>query len=207
MSFFKNVISWCWQLLRSYSISHVQMNMNHWWNDDGTKPQQLEENITVPVLLWPPEIPCGLAWDWTEASTHIQLVIHYSQHTAEGGRHSCLWWPIWSYNPLFFLQKAPRGREVLKYKTNVLIKCEWRTAAAQWLRCCATKRKVASSIPDGVTGIFHLHKPSNHTMTLGSTQSLTEMSTKSISWGQRQPVHKADYLTTILCPCHIIWEP
>ena len=30
------------------------------------------------------------------------------------------------------------------------------TAAAQWLRCCATNRKVAGSIPAGV-GIFHWH--------------------------------------------------
>ena len=28
-------------------------------------------------------------------------------------------------------------------------------AVAQWLRCCATNRKVAGSTPDGVTGIFH----------------------------------------------------
>jgi hypothetical protein len=26
---------------------------------------------------------------------------------------------------------------------------------AQWLRYCAANRKVAGSIPDGVTGIFH----------------------------------------------------
>ena len=29
------------------------------------------------------------------------------------------------------------------------------TAVAQWLRCCATNRKAAGSIPDGVIGIFH----------------------------------------------------
>ena len=29
------------------------------------------------------------------------------------------------------------------------------TAVAQWLRCCATNRKVAGSIPDGVIGILH----------------------------------------------------
>ena len=29
------------------------------------------------------------------------------------------------------------------------------TAVAQWLRCCATNRKVAGSIPDGGIGIFH----------------------------------------------------
>jgi len=28
------------------------------------------------------------------------------------------------------------------------------TAVAQWLRCCATNRKVAGSIPDGVSGSF-----------------------------------------------------
>ena len=29
------------------------------------------------------------------------------------------------------------------------------TAVAQWLRCCATNRKVGCSIPAGVIGIFH----------------------------------------------------
>ena len=29
------------------------------------------------------------------------------------------------------------------------------TAVAQWLRCCATNRKVADSIPDGTIGNFH----------------------------------------------------
>jgi len=29
------------------------------------------------------------------------------------------------------------------------------TAVAQWLRCCATNRKFAGSIPDCVIGIFH----------------------------------------------------
>ena len=30
-----------------------------------------------------------------------------------------------------------------------------RGRVAQWLRCCATNRKVAGSIPGGVVGIFH----------------------------------------------------
>ena len=30
----------------------------------------------------------------------------------------------------------------------------WGTAVAQWLRCCATIRKVAGSIPAGVSGFF-----------------------------------------------------
>jgi len=52
------------------------------------------------------------------------------------------------------------------------------TAVAQWLRCCATHRKVAGSIPAGFIG-----NPSDRTIALGSTQPLTEMSTMSISWG------------------------
>jgi len=44
-------------------------------------------------------------------------------------------------------------------------------------------------------------------MALGSTQHLTEMSTRSISWGYKRPVRKADNLTTILGHCHAVWEP
>jgi hypothetical protein len=54
---------------------------------------------------------------------------------------------------------------------------------AQWLRNCATNRKVAGSIPDGVIGFFHCHNPSGRTMALGSIQPQTEMSTRDISWG------------------------
>ena len=38
---------------------------------------------------------------------------------------------------------------------------------AQWLRCCATNWKVAGSILDGVSRIFHCHNPSDRTMALG----------------------------------------
>jgi len=61
------------------------------------------------------------------------------------------------------------------------------TAVAQWLRCCATNRKVASSIPAGISGFFidikSLKINFDRTTVLGSNQSLTEMSTRSISWG------------------------
>ena len=52
------------------------------------------------------------------------------------------------------------------------------------------------SIPGGVIGIFQWHNPSGRTMALGSTQPLTEMSTRCISWGVKaagakgwQPYH------------------
>ena len=52
------------------------------------------------------------------------------------------------------------------------------TAVAQWLRCCATNRKVAGSIPAGVSGFFI-----DVNSCPGSTRPPTEMSTRSISWG------------------------
>jgi hypothetical protein len=57
------------------------------------------------------------------------------------------------------------------------------TAVAQCLRHCATNQKVAGSIQDGVIGFFYGHNPFDRTMALGSTQRLTEMSTRNISWG------------------------
>jgi hypothetical protein len=51
-----------------------------------------------------------------------------------------------------------------------------------WLRHCATCRKIAGSIPDGVTGIFQWLNPSGRIVVLGSTQLLTEMSTRNLPW-------------------------
>jgi hypothetical protein len=54
----------------------------------------------------------------------------------------------------------------------------WRS----WLRHCTTNRKVVGSIPNGVSGFFHRHNPFGRTMALGSTQPVTEMSIRNISW-------------------------
>ena len=80
----------------------------------------------------------------------------------------------------------------------------WRS----WLRHCATRRKAAGSIPDDVIGIFHWHNPSGHTVALGLTQPLTEMSTRNTSWG----VMAAGAYGWQLCHLHVpdflgIWEP
>jgi hypothetical protein len=74
------------------------------------------------------------------------------------------------------------------------------TLLRSWLRHCATSCKVADSIPDGVIGIFHWHNPVGRTMALGSTQPLTEMSTRNISWGGggRRLVRRADKLANFM---------
>ena len=52
---------------------------------------------------------------------------------------------------------------------------------SSWLRHWATSRKVVGSIPDGVIGNFQLHNPFGRDVALGSTQPLTEMSTRDIT--------------------------
>jgi hypothetical protein len=58
----------------------------------------------------------------------------------------------------------------------------WGTTVAQWLRYCATNRKVAGSIPNGDMEFFIDINPSDRTMALGSSHPLPEMSTRIISW-------------------------
>jgi hypothetical protein len=50
-------------------------------------------------------------------------------------------------------------------------------------------------IPNQVIGFFNLPNPSSHTMALGWTQPLTEMSTRNLSGDKERLAHKADNLT------------
>jgi hypothetical protein len=58
---------------------------------------------------------------------------------------------------------------------------------------------VAGSNPDEVDS-FNLPIPSSLTMVLGSTQPLTEMSTRNILGGKGRPAGKADNLTVVYEP-------
>jgi hypothetical protein len=49
-----------------------------------------------------------------------------------------------------------------------------------WLRHYGTSRKDVGSIPDKVIGLISWPNPSSRTMALGSTQPLTEMSTRNL---------------------------
>ena len=94
--------------------------------------------------------------------------------------------------------------QFITYRLHVQRGTRWHS----WLRRCATSRKVAGSIPDGVIGIFHWHNPSGRTVALGSTQPLTEMSTGNISWGCKGG--RCVGLTTLplsCADCLEIWEP
>jgi hypothetical protein len=75
-------------------------------------------------------------------------------------------------------------------------------AMAYWLRH-ATNRQVTGSIPDGVIGIFQWHNRSGRTMALGSTQPLTEMSTRCISWRKGS---RCVRLTTLPPSCAVVMK-
>jgi len=62
-------------------------------------------------------------------------------------------------------------------------------------------------IPDGVTEIFHWHNPSGCTMAQGSTQLLTEISTRNISWGAKVAEIGLTTLLSFCSDCLEIWEP
>jgi hypothetical protein len=81
------------------------------------------------------------------------------------------------YSPSFSLLRIPfplLSPDSVRYEGH---------AVAQCLRPCATNRKVAGSIPDGVIGIFRWHNPSGRNVALELTQPLTEMNTRNIFWG------------------------
>jgi hypothetical protein len=75
------------------------------------------------------------------------------------------------------------------------------TRLRSWLRHYATSQKDTGSNPDEVTGFLNLPNPSSRNMALGSTQPLSEMSTRNLpEGGEGRPARKADNLTTILEP-------
>jgi hypothetical protein len=56
--------------------------------------------------------------------------------------------------------------------------------------------------------VFNSPNPSSHTMALGSTQPLREISTRNLPGGKERPQSKADKLTAI-CESIVqkMWEP
>ena len=92
---------------------------------------------------------------------------------------------------------------------NTFLSREWnRNVTLCWvtdsLVHCATIRTVAGSIPGCVMVIFHWHNPYGRTMVLGSTQPVTEMSTRCISWGGKGG--RCIRLTTLPPSCAVVMK-
>jgi hypothetical protein len=114
-------------------------------------------------------------WMTLAVDTHVYTQWNISLSCSES---ACLLEKPLSYAAILFI--------VLPYK-------KWGRAVA-WL-VEATSRKVAVSIPYAVFGFFNWPKLSNRTMTLGSTQPLTEMSTRNVSGGKERPAGRRVRLT------------
>jgi hypothetical protein len=52
---------------------------------------------------------------------------------------------------------------------HIILIVVWGTPWRSWLKHCATSRKVAVLVPDGVIEKFHWHNPSGRTVALGFT--------------------------------------
>jgi hypothetical protein len=78
-----------------------------------------------------------------------------------------------------------------------------RRHAVAWMveaLCYKSEGRGFDSIPDEVIGFFNLPNHTSCTMALGSTQPLTEMSTRNLPGGTGRPAREADNLTVICEP-------
>jgi len=82
-----------------------------------------------------------------------------------------------------YVKSNLRKSSYVSQVVNVLILQSMGHAVVRFVEALRFTRKVEDSIRDGVIGIFHWRNPSGRTMALGSTQPLTEMGTRNISWG------------------------
>jgi hypothetical protein len=107
----------------------------------------------------------------------------------------------------FLVTSNPRSIIRFTFGVHTYVPCDLQyvTGLIQkrgWLRHYATSRKIVGSSPDEVD-FFNVPNPSSRTVALGSTQPLTEMSTRNFPEGegvQGLPARKADNLTAICEP-------
>jgi hypothetical protein len=115
----------------------------------------------------------------------------------KGSGYSIIWYNIPEF-PWRFMTNLSQESQSLGWYLNPgppkYVDMMWCGA----LRHCYTCQKVRGSIPNGVIGIFHWH-PSSRSLALKSTQLVTEINTRNISWRWRWPVHRAANHTTIIC--------
>jgi hypothetical protein len=73
-------------------------------------------------------------------------------------------------------------------------------AIALLVEALCYKPEGRGSIPNEVNEFFNWRNPSSRTMTLWSTQPLTEMSTRNLPGGKGRPACKAENLTAMCEP-------
>jgi hypothetical protein len=90
--------------------------------------------------------------------------------------------------------KGGVSQSVESVELNLFVGTRYRTHSL--LRHCATSRKVTGLIPDEIIGFFNRPNPAA-LWPLGSTQPLTEMSTRNLPTGKGRPALTANNLTVV----------
>ena len=139
----------------SYSI--YEMIMLHTTPSSHLSIQLSTQNFTnwtCPPVRLHPKVRTIFSESISSHATHVctylpdDMVVTWRQQST-GSRFHPDFNIFRVHNPNMLLQNAVLYRHLYNWQG---------TAVAQWLRCCATNRKVAGSIPAGVSGIFHWHK-------------------------------------------------
>jgi hypothetical protein len=185
----------CIMLLRAVRSWHVhrqvQERLRPSWYQSSTTWQVPENLVSVQLLLVPQEnwpakhtgythymILLSIFGSWMFIPT-LTAVIRLKREVLHAA-----WYLIPAVNTQsFWCLYLISFMYIDFYSFYSLLDYTWGTRWRSWLRHCATNRKVAGSIPDGVTGIFQWLNPSGRIVALGSTQPLIEMSTRNPSWG------------------------
>jgi len=138
---------------------------------------------------------------WNSLRAYLPLTQIFKKHLTNRGA-IIVQWTLHQ----FLGYSMDYGHQIMKFATFFSQIYSSRSRWRSRLRHCSTSRKIARSIPDGVIRIFHWLNLSGRSMALGSTQSLTETSTRNISWGVKTCIG----LTALPLPCADcleIWEP
>ena len=115
-------------------------------------------------------------------------------------------WKVWNFLTSWRTADLPTRAFSMQLLSVTICWQRWAIYIHTYIHTRETRWR--SSIPDGVTGIFHWHNPSGRTMALGSIQPLTEMSTRNISLGGKGA--RCVGLTTLPpsgADCLEIWDP
>ena len=145
-----------------------------------TEPRDF--SLLQNVQTGPGANPSGIGVPFLEVKRPRRGIAHPPPSRAEiKGRVELYFLPLWAFTKFSRVKFTFTFTHTHTHThTHIYIYIYIYIAVAQWLRRYATNRKVAGSIPAGVSGFFIDIKI---LPILGSTQPLTEMSTRSISWG------------------------
>jgi hypothetical protein len=101
---------------------------------------------------------------FVESPVHISSNV--SDNTTCACVRACVYKYIYIYIYIYIIRLGPQ-QIPQNYPLNLEYTKSRGTRWRSWLRHCATSRKVAVSIPDGVTRFFHWHNSSGRTTALG----------------------------------------